>query len=185
MDTGLSAFQACFTDWRLIKGRKQIQLVFEIPLEAGDLAYKALGGMPDPGQSVWCAIARLQQQKGGDAKSVLQSTQSVDKSPRPQSPQPPDKAGGAKSWHTLSPAAQTGILRNEMKFQKFLQDEFDSIWLALLKDGTDVECAVAFIHWRCGVNSCSEIKRGEESGDAWNDLVSQFRAWERIPEVVG
>jgi hypothetical protein len=54
-----AAFKACFTDWKLIRGRKVVQVVLELPLEQADDAYQALGGMPDPGHSVWCAVARL------------------------------------------------------------------------------------------------------------------------------
>jgi len=36
-----------------------VQVVLEVPLEAADQAYTALGGMPDPGKSVWVGVARL------------------------------------------------------------------------------------------------------------------------------
>lgn len=54
-----AAFKACFTDWKLIRTRSVIQLVFEIPVEQSDEAYRVLGGMPNPGNSVWCAVAKL------------------------------------------------------------------------------------------------------------------------------
>jgi len=64
-----AAFQATFTDWRLIKGRKVVQIVFEVPLEGADEAYRVLDGMPDPGASVWCAIARLREETAPSSPS--------------------------------------------------------------------------------------------------------------------
>lgn len=42
------AFQATFSDLKLIKTRQCVQIVFELPLAAFDAAYDVLGGMPDP-----------------------------------------------------------------------------------------------------------------------------------------
>lgn len=61
-----AAFQACYSDLRLIKGRKVLALVFEVPLEHSSSVLDILGGVPDPSKSVWCAIARLNKE-GGEA----------------------------------------------------------------------------------------------------------------------
>src|ERR1043165_3840449 len=55
-----AAFQATYSDVKLIKSRKVVQIVFEIPLEGWDAASLALGGMPNPAAEVWCGIARLE-----------------------------------------------------------------------------------------------------------------------------
>jgi hypothetical protein len=51
--------------------------------------------MPDPGKSIWCAVARLQE---------------------------PHKVATVKSrsWHEMSPAQQAGILCQDDMFAKFL-----------------------------------------------------------------
>lgn len=54
-----AAFEATYSDWRVIKGRKVVQIVVELPLEKADHAYKVLGGMPNQGAEAWLAIARL------------------------------------------------------------------------------------------------------------------------------
>lgn len=54
-----AAFGAEYVDLKVIKTRRAIQIVFEIPLEAADHAYKVLGGMPDNEKSVWFGIARM------------------------------------------------------------------------------------------------------------------------------
>jgi hypothetical protein len=54
-----AATQATFSDFRIVKGRKVAQLVFELPLEGADAALAALGGLPQPATERWFAIARL------------------------------------------------------------------------------------------------------------------------------
>lgn len=55
-----AVFEATYSDWKVIKGRKVVQIVVEIPMEKADQAYKVLGGMPNQGAEAWLAIARLQ-----------------------------------------------------------------------------------------------------------------------------
>lgn len=55
-----AAIQASYADFRLVKSRKVVQLVFEVPLEKANEAIGVLGGMPDPAAEVWVAVARLQ-----------------------------------------------------------------------------------------------------------------------------
>lgn len=54
-----AAFGAEYCDWKLIKTRGYVQIVFEIPLAAADHAYKVLGGMPNQDSSVWFGIAKM------------------------------------------------------------------------------------------------------------------------------
>lgn len=54
-----AATKATFSDFRIVKGRKVAQLVFEVPLEGADAALAALGGLPQPASERWCGIARL------------------------------------------------------------------------------------------------------------------------------
>src|SRR5256885_2153532 len=93
-----AAFQACFTDWKLIRGRKCVQIVLEVPVEAADEAYQVLGGMPDPGRFVWCAVAGLVEPAAAD------------KPVKPRVKVAPDKRL----------AQQAGILCADPLFQKFL-----------------------------------------------------------------
>ena len=37
-----AAFRASYSDWKLIKTRSVVQIVFEVPLEAADEAYQVL-----------------------------------------------------------------------------------------------------------------------------------------------
>lgn len=58
-----AAFSATYSDWRVIKGRKVVQIVFEVPLEASGHAYNVLGGMPNFGSEKWFGVARMNQPK--------------------------------------------------------------------------------------------------------------------------
>jgi hypothetical protein len=53
------AFQATFSDFRLVKGRKCCQLIFEVPVEEADHAVAVLGGIPNPEHSIYVGIARI------------------------------------------------------------------------------------------------------------------------------
>jgi hypothetical protein len=54
-----TAFQATFASFRLVQGRKVAQLIFEVPIEAADNALSVLGGVPNPEQTRWVGIARI------------------------------------------------------------------------------------------------------------------------------
>lgn len=54
------AIKATFSDWRTVKGRKSLQLIFEIPLEQQAEVLTMLGA-PMPDNPVWCGIARLEE----------------------------------------------------------------------------------------------------------------------------
>lgn len=49
---------ASFSEWRMVKTRKTLQLVFEVPLERQAEVLTMLGA-PMPDQEIWCAIALM------------------------------------------------------------------------------------------------------------------------------
>lgn len=53
-----SVIRATFADWRTVKTRKSLQLVFEVPLEQQGAVLTMLGA-PMPDVEKWCAIALL------------------------------------------------------------------------------------------------------------------------------
>lgn len=95
-----AAFTASFSDWRLIKGRKVVQIVFEVPIEKADQAYQVVGGMPDPSRSVWFAIAKL------DMKAI-----EAEKTAKPK-----------RAFGELFPSQQAGILCETEAFHKYLME---------------------------------------------------------------
>lgn len=88
-----AAFKASYSDWKLVKTRGVVQVIFEIPLAECDLAYQVIGGMPDSAQERWFGIARLDPDKATTRARV-----------------PPDKRL----------AQQAGIACADPVFQRFL-----------------------------------------------------------------
>lgn len=155
-----AAFQACFTDWRLIKGRKVVQVVLEVPLEGADVAYQALGGMPDPGKSVWVGVARL---TGPQAGAVREADNR-------------EPSASRKSWHEMTPAQQAGILCDDESFGRYLYEQFPTYRSMSVVD--------AVRHY-CGVKSRKEILPNKEAAERWHSLVKDYRTWMHEPEFVG
>jgi hypothetical protein len=157
--TKAAAFRAEFSDWKLIRTRKVVQIVLEVPVELSGEAYEVLGGMPDPSKSIWCAVARL---KGGDVADTEGGSQ-IDTSPAPSPAQP----GRAKS-----PAQVAGYLCKLPPFWKFLREECGRHY-AIDEDG-----AAEAVREICGVEHRSEIIHGTDAALYWHDLRSKFRVWE-------
>lgn len=61
-----AAFSASYADLKVIKTRRVVQIIFEVPLEAAGHSLNVLGGMPDTESEAWFAIARLQKPEGGE-----------------------------------------------------------------------------------------------------------------------
>ena len=98
--TNATPIKATFSDFRLVKGRKCAQLVFEVPLEGADAALGSLGGLPRPDAERWFGIVALDLSKAAS-----------------EAPSAPDKQ--LKPFETL-PAPQQAALRcNDLDFQKF------------------------------------------------------------------
>ena len=162
-----AAFQATFTDWRLIKGRKVVQIVFEVSIEAADAAYHVLGGMPDPGASVWCAVARLITDERKVVSHALTDTPNATATEKPALPAAP-----AARVNRLTRLA--GICCNDARFWRFLTEHEMPV-----RNNGEAATAVRLI---CHVGSRREIISGTQAGDAWDELYSKFVAWRDAPE---
>lgn len=94
-NTGVIA--ATFSEWKMIKTRKVLQIVLELPLEQQGEVYQTLG-VPLPDQEIWVAVARLDM-----------------------------KAGAVKQVEDMRPAAKlsqlAGILCHEGGFQRFVAEQ--------------------------------------------------------------
>ena len=153
-----AAFRASYSDWKLIRTRKVVQIVLEVPVEEADAAYQVLGGMPNPAESFWCAVARLQ----------------------------PDTANLAKKkqeWDELKPSAQISIRCGETAFRKFLVEKFhDAYWSNLEEDWSPIERAIVFVREHCGVTSRADITADNpQAFAAWKRLEWDYRAWQQAP----
>lgn len=160
-----AALSACYSDWKLVKTRSVIQLIFEIPLEAHNGAFEVLGGMPQPGKEVWCGIARL------DLKEVMPPEQHipVDKPPASETPPAPTRARKPVAADKRL-AQQAGRCCADPVFHAYLF-EHD------MAPEKSEACAATAVRLICGVQSRAEIVPGTPAGDEWERLYGRFIAW--------
>lgn len=160
------AIRATFADMKIVKTRQVVQLILELPLADFDQAYEVLGGLPNPANERWFAIAAI--------KEVMPDTpvQSTKPDARPEPKQ--DKPARAKrDWRDLAPSQQAGIRCGEMLFLKFLEEErMDD-----LREGGSVPDTVRMI---CGVQSRSELNTNQKARVIWHQLNDQYEAWIRV-----
>jgi hypothetical protein len=155
-----SSFLATYSDFRLIKGRKVCQFVFEVPLEGANTAYEVLGGMPNPAAECWCAIARLDPHKvGGVATTPRDAGRDRTSALSPDDP---------PASHRLTTRAV--MLCKDPLFCKFLEEHSG------MKAVIEEEAAV-YIRTHCGVTSRSEIKPGSAAAAKLDFIESAFICW--------
>lgn len=86
---------ATFSDWRPVKSRKVLQLIFEVPVEKTEEVLKALGA-PLPHEDKWCAVTLLKEE------------------PKSEKPK--------RRFDEMSRAQQAGILCGTSSFDKWLAE---------------------------------------------------------------
>jgi hypothetical protein len=148
-----TAFQATFASFRLVQGRKVAQLIFEVPIEAADNALSVLGGVPNPEQTRWVGIARID----------------------PKATKP--KLAGKDLWRASSECA---MLCKEPKFWDFINDNW---WYGtesgdvLDNAAVDENTATNAVRRLLGLDSRADLDRNTESAALWNDMKLQYEEW--------
>lgn len=178
-----SAFSASYSEWRLVKTRGVVQLIFEVPLHQSDAAYHALGGMPDAAQERWFAIARLNEDRK-EAMSDTHKKQTTDTPPRSDDLPVPDGASiPDKPVRRRTPVApekrlaqRAALMCIDPVFQKYLCDNFDLV-------NCNEEGAANMIRQICDVESRSQILPGSPAANKFDRLYGQFIAWRNAPEM--
>lgn len=181
-----AAFTATYAEWRVIKTRAAVQIVFELPVEKADEAYQALGGMPIAAREVWCAIARLAGSSAVERDAVnvdvAGSTPARSATPSPPSPTVSRNTAGEaerRKFEELLPAQQAGILCNEVPFWSFLQMEHRSVWRRCDSDGMrGADIAAAVVRELCRVNTRANLTN---ENTEWLSLVLAYRCWQAAP----
>jgi hypothetical protein len=133
-----TAFQATFASFRLVQGRKVAQLIFEVPIEAADNALSVLGGVPNPEQTRWVGIARID----------------------PKATKP--KLSGKDLWRASSECA---MLCKEPKFWDFINDNW---WYGTESGdvdnaAVDENTATNAVRRLLGLDSRADLDRNTES----------------------
>lgn len=107
-----AGIEADFATWRPVQGRKVLQLVFEVPIENTQLVLDTLG-IPQTGQSKWCAIALLNQ-----------------KAPEPEGQVSEANGSSKKQWSEYSRSQQAAILCSDEDFQRYIGNPLNAAdWL--------------------------------------------------------
>ena len=151
----MTAFRATYSDWKLVKTRQVVQVVFEIPIEDADKAYEVLGGMPNFGTEQWFGIAAISAET---AHSRREST---------------SKPAGKRDWRELQPQQQAGIRCGEPSFVAFLKECRADDW----HESQDAAECVRLI---CGVNSRAMIGVNQKARVIWHQLDTQYQAWKQV-----
>ena len=175
-----AAFKAEYADWKLIKSRRVVQIVLEIPLEEANAAHTILGGMPNPAESLWLGVARIDPRAGAEPtiRDRVPSGIPDTEASRPNS-EFDSRDGGhpKKSWSSMSPAQQAGMRCEKPLFQQFLSEK-------LKRSVVSAEEAAEAVRRFCVVSSRSDIKPHQLSGRLWKQLDDEFMTWMHHPEMV-
>jgi hypothetical protein len=149
-----AAFKASYADWKLVKTRACVQIIFEVPVEKANEAYEVLGGMPFCATEKWFAIARLNE------SAVVADAPAANLSP--------SHAPAAGAINRLTKRA--GILASSPLFLKWLREERHMLI------GTEDDAA-NYIRTTCGVKTRKDILPGTEAAIRLDLLESAFICW--------
>ena len=173
-----AAFKATYSDLKLIKTRQCVQIIFELPLADFDEAYDVLGGMPNPAQERWFAVAAIALTGREAMPNSEPSTGLHNAQPQPDiQPRPAGAKPDKRDWKDVQPAQQAGIRCSERSFDKFLRDHYFLQWDA---SSNAAEC----VRNICGVNSRVELGTNQKARVIWHQLDSEYSAW-LLKEQVG
>jgi len=157
-----AAFRGTYSDWRLVKTRAVVQVIFEVPLADADAAYEVLGGMPVHGNERWFGIA-----------AIKSTAEEASPAPRQELASPTPDGAKRMDWREVQPAAQAGIRCEDPVFKAFM-DEVHG--LAEWNGFTTAEAVRSF----CGVKSRSELSTNHKARVLWHQLDSEFIAWKAV-----
>jgi len=186
--TDAAAIQATFSDYRTVKGRKVLQIIFEVPIERQGEVFAALG-YPMPDAERWCAIALLRDPAPLPGSRRL--AQDEDDASTVRSRHPP---GGAH--HVKDPVrSQAGkaryaesddMQRAEIRAAMLMHDEVFQYWVATHSPAKVISEAAAdhFIKTRCGIESKRDLASNEAAYEEFRKMETEFAFYaKRLPEV--
>lgn len=206
-----AAFQATYSDWKLIRSRKVVQICLEVPIEAAGQAYNALGGMPNPASEVWVGVARLNNGPYQNRDVMVQVKAAVGEAPESPNHQRREiesemmptehradnqspAANNPKRAGETSPASADKPARVKRSWHEMTPAQQAGV---LCNDATFSQFIyVRFPAYRmlrtvdavrqwCKVESRKNIIPDTEAAERWRKLVSDYRAWMHEPEFVG
>lgn len=88
---------------------------------------------------------------------------------------PPEWQGG--KWDALGPVKQAGVLAADRSFMTFITERINQTI-------EDAGGAAEYIRAQCNVTSRRELATNADAGKKWAQLVADYRAWQREPEII-
>ncbi len=157
MTTDAAIIKATFSEWRMVKGRKVLQIVCEVPLEAQETVLRALG-TPGVETDNWVAIARLNLSAG--PTEPVQIAHDNDDAEEPHRP-------------PMSLAQSAGFLCGTPTFQQFILESGDG-W----DHRPTKEEAAEWLRSVCGVPSRADIKpENPVAAERFRKIRADYNAW--------
>lgn len=158
-----AATSGTFSDFKMVRGRKVAQIIIEVPIEAADAALRSLGGLPNPAEERWVALALM------SLVPVPQAVPVVEQKALPA----PDR----KRWGDMLPAQQAAIRCGEPEFQRFLAKTIcrDNGWA----EPVNSDEAAQVLRHVCKVESRSVLNHDADAEGRWKRLENDFWAWQR------
>lgn len=150
--------EAEYVEWRMVKTRSSLQLVFEVPLEAQEHVMKALG-VPLPNVSSPVAICRLVQKA---ARPPAQIAHANDEHAADDIPGKPPR-----------PLSQvSAILCGIVAFRRFIMEQYDG-WDQM----PTADEAADWLREECGITSRRELDTDEAAAANFRNIRSKYSAW--------
>lgn len=151
-----AAFKGTFHDMKFVKGRKQAQVIVEVPIEHAAAVVAAFGA-PNPENPVWIALARLDVQPAKEEKATNREAQRAGM-----------LAGDHSFWAFLSAKKDVWINQDQDKYHT---DAYD---VNAIKENTEI--SAQYIREFSGVESRADLSPDNK---AWNALLAEFEKWKR------
>lgn len=150
-----AAVTGTYSDIKLVKTRSVAVVMIEIPIETAS-AFVAAFGIPQPGQEVHVALARLNGAPKPEPAPVASAAR----------PAPADK----RDWSELGSAQQAGMRCAEPRFWAWLSEYTQTNIM------TQEACAVA-LRMACGVRSRAEIASDPAAFRRWEAIDAGYSDW--------
>jgi hypothetical protein len=161
--TDEAIIEAEYVEWKMVKTRSSLQLIFEVPLERQGQVMRALG-VPLPNVSSPVAIARLV--PASERSNVVQIEDH-----RPPEDMPLDDEH--KPPRPLSQIA--GMFCSNVLFQKFIEEESEG-W----NHRPTTDEAAEWLRHACGIKSRTELNTNEAAAARFHKIRVQYHAWQLV-----
>jgi hypothetical protein len=140
--------QGTYSDFKVIKSRKVIQVVIEIPIEQGN-SFVGMFGVPNPSEEVWVAIAELDRRAMTGQRITRE-----------------------EEFEAAKAIKSAGILCKSEIFGGWLRD-----YREMDVDPNNHDSIARALRALLGVKSRADMRNIQEAVTAFNRLKGEYDAW--------